>query len=176
MVRDGNGVERAAPLFFVSPMQINYQVPGGTAPGEATMTVFSGNEAVAAGATQITEAAPTIFTLNQSGSGPAAAVDALSGAAAPFNATQAGGQPNIIAVFGAGLGADVTDADGNANTSVQARIDGNPVTVLYAGRAPGFTGLNQFNIVLPAGITSGAHTLTIARGGSTSNAVTIAIR
>lgn len=176
MVRDVIGIERAAPLFFVSPMQINYQIPGDTAPGAATVTVFIGDEAVAAGAARIMATAPAILTLNQSGSGPAMAVDAFTGEAAPFNATQANGQPNIIAVFGTGLGADVTDADGNANTSTQALMDGNPITTLYAGRAPGFVGLNQFNLALPAGIASGAHTLTIGRGGSTSNMVIITIR
>jgi uncharacterized protein (TIGR03437 family) len=33
--------------------------------------------------------------------------------------------------------------------------------VLYAGRAPGFTGLNQLNITLTAGISSGTHTLVV---------------
>jgi uncharacterized protein (TIGR03437 family) len=32
-VRDSAGVERSAPLFFVSPNQINYQLPPGTASG-----------------------------------------------------------------------------------------------------------------------------------------------
>jgi len=176
IVKDSNGVERAAPLFFVSPTQINYQIPNGAAPGPATVTVFIGAETVATGVAQITATAPAIFTLNQSGSGPAAAIDALTGAAAPFNAMQANGQPNIISVYGTGLGADATDVDGNVSTSVQVFIDGNPITALYAGRAPGFVGANQFNIALPAGITSGAHTLTIARGGAMSNTVTITIK
>jgi uncharacterized protein (TIGR03437 family) len=59
---------------------------------------------------------------------------------------------------------------------VQARIDGSLVTVLYAGRAPGFAGANQFNLALPANIAAGAHTLTLTRGGVTSNSVTLTIR
>jgi len=55
-------------------------------------------------------------------------------------------------------------------------IDGNPVVVQYAGRAPGFTGLNQLNLVLPVGISSGAHNAQITRNGVASNVVTIAIR
>jgi len=74
------------------------------------------------------------------------------------------------------LGADATDLDGDANANVQAKIDGAVVTTLYAGRAPGFVGLNQLNIVLPAGIASGTHTVVISRNGVVSNAVTIAIR
>jgi uncharacterized protein (TIGR03437 family) len=33
-VRDALGVERLAPLFFVSPSQINYLMPAGAAPPE----------------------------------------------------------------------------------------------------------------------------------------------
>jgi hypothetical protein len=42
-VKDSAGVERFAPLFFVSPDQINYLIPEGTLPGTATVTVTSGD-------------------------------------------------------------------------------------------------------------------------------------
>ncbi|MCI0363864.1 MAG: hypothetical protein L0219_08285, partial [Phycisphaerales bacterium] len=42
-VRDGAGTERLSPLFFVSPTQINYQIPAGTPTGGATITVTSGD-------------------------------------------------------------------------------------------------------------------------------------
>jgi uncharacterized protein (TIGR03437 family) len=119
---------------------------------------------------------PAIFTLDQSGSGPGAAVDAFTGAFGPFNAKQSNGQPNIISVFGTGLGADATDVDGNVNASVQATIDGAPATVDYAGRAPGFTGLNQFNLIFPANITPGSHTLIFSRNGIPSNQVSFTVR
>jgi uncharacterized protein (TIGR03437 family) len=173
-IRDSNNVERLAPLFFISPGQINYQVPDGAAPGQAIVTVTKSDGTTINGALQILAAAPAIFTLNQSGSGPAAAADAFSGAPAPFNATRANGEPNVISVFGTGLGADATDVEGNVNASVQASIGGQAVTVLYAGRAPGFVGLNQLNILLPAGIASGTHTVIISRNGVVSNTVTIA--
>jgi uncharacterized protein (TIGR03437 family) len=64
----------------------------------------------------------------------------------------------------------------NAALSVKAMIDGQAAEVLYAGQAPGFTGLNQMNIMLPAGISSGAHGLAITRAGFFSNQVTILIR
>lgn len=173
-IRDSAGVERDAPLFFVSAGQVNYQIPDGTAAGPAAVTVTSGDGRISSAVIQVRAAAPAIFTANASGSGAAAAVDAFTGAAAPFNATRAGGEPNIISVFGTGLGADATDIDANVNAT--ATIDGNPTTILYAGRAPGFVGLNQFNVVFPAGITTGTHTLVISRNGVASNTVTIAVR
>ncbi len=173
-----------APLFFVSPNQINFQVPRGTLAtttnpsvqsSTALVEIFSNGQLIRAGAFQLAPAVPGVFTTTQNGRGAAAAVDGITGALAPFNAKQSNGQPNILAIFGSGLGADGTDVDGNVS-GVQATIDGAQVTVNYAGRAPGFTGLNQFNIVLPASITSGPHTLVISRNGIPSQEVTIAIR
>lgn len=175
-VTDSNQVERLAPLFFVAPSQINYQVPAGTAPGQAFVTVTKSDGATINGVMQIISAAPAVFTVDASGTGPAAALDAFAGAAGPFNAKQPNGEPNIISVFMTGLGVDVTDADGNANSSVQASIGGQAAPVLYAGRAPGFVGLNQLNLVLPAGITAGVHTLVVMRNGVAANPVTVAIR
>jgi uncharacterized protein (TIGR03437 family) len=175
-VRGQNEVERIAPLFFVSPGQVNYQVPDGTAPGTAFVTITASDGSAITGIIQVISAAPAIFTLNASGTGPAAAVDAFTGVAAPFNATRSSGEPNIISVFGTGVGADVTDVDGNVNPSVQATMDGNPITVQYAGRAPGFVGLNQLNLIFPAGVVPGTHTLVISRNGVASNPVTISIK
>lgn len=175
-VTDSTGATRPAPLFFVSPQQINYQIPADTAPGCAIVTVTSGDGRTATGTLQILPAAPALFTLNQAGTDEAAALDAFTFTAAPFNATRADGQPNVIAFFGSGLGADATDIDGNVAASVQATIDGAPATVQYAGRAPGFTGLNQCNVVLPAGIASGTHSVQLTRNGIISNAVTMTVR
>ncbi len=178
-----NGV--AAPLFFASPGQINFEVPRATVAtnlfpfvpsSTALIEVFSNGQLIRAGAFQIAPVVPAIFTLTSNGRGAAAAVDAITGTLAPFNAKQTNGQPNIISVFGTGLGADATDVNGNVTASVQATIDGAPVTVNYAGNAPGLTGLNQFNIVFPASITSGTHTLVITRNGISSQSVTIAVR
>lgn len=174
-----------AGLFFVSPEQINFQIPRTTTAttgslnvpsATALIEVFSNGQLIRAGAFQIAPAVPGIFTLNQSGTGAAVAQDAFTFTPGPFNAKQSNGQPNIIAVFGTGLGSDVTDVDGNAAGSTTATIDGANVAVGYAGRAPGFSGLNQFNITFPATITSGTHTLVISRNGIAAREVTIAVR
>ncbi len=175
----------AAPLFFVSPSQINFQVPRVTAAitavplsqsATAMVEVINNGQLIRAGAFQIAPAVPGIFTLNATGTGAATALDAIRGNREPFDAKQPNGQPTIIALFGTGFGADATDMDGNVNVSVQATIDGAPVTVGYAGRAPGFTGLNQINVMFPASITAGTHTLVISRNGIPSRPVTIAVR
>lgn len=175
-VTDSLGVTRPALLFFVSPTQVNWQIPAGVAEGFAHVAVTSSNGKVSTGVTQILSAAPALFTLSQTGSGEAVALDAFTFTGSPFNAKRSGGEPNILAFFASGLGEDVTDADGNAASSVQATIGGSAATVLYAGRAPGFTGLNQLNVVLPANIASGSHVVRVTRNGVNSNAVSITIR
>jgi len=175
-ITDNAGITRNALLFSVSPEQVNYQIPADTASGPAVVYVTGADGRVSTGAIQILAAAPALFTFSQNGQGPAVALDAFTFTLPPFNATRPNGQPNIIAFFASGLGADTTDIDGNVAANVQATIDGAPVVAQYAGRAPGFTGLNQLNLVLPVGISSGAHNVQIARNGVASNVVTIAIQ
>ena len=133
-------------------------------------------------ATTIVATAPAIFTVNQNGSGAAVALDAFNFTQAPFAAVRPGGEANIIAVFGTALGNDATDESttatitGNVNESVRATIDGQAVAVNYAGPVSGLTGLNQLNVVLPAGLAAGLHRLKVTRNGVPSNEVTITIR
>lgn len=177
-----------APLFFVSPEQLNFQMPRtipattssaifGTVQSSAvTVEVFRNGQLIRAGAVQIAPALVGQFTQSQNGSGASTALDAINFTGTPFNPKQANGEPNFIALFVTGLGADGTDIDGNLNANVQVTLNGNPVTVQYAGRAPGFVGLNQINFQLPANIAAGTYNVVVSRNGFPSNTTTIAIR
>ncbi len=174
-----------APLYFVSPTQINFQVPRNIkyqtlSPGHQSATalveVYLNGKLNRTGPIQIAFATPAIFTVNASGSGAAAALDAIRYTHAPFDSRQADGSPNILAVYGTGLGWDVTDNNGNVAGSVTATFNGTPGQVLYAGRAPGFTGLNQFNIQFPAGLSAGTYALVIARNGIASSPVSVTVK
>jgi uncharacterized protein (TIGR03437 family) len=172
---DSAGVTRNAPLFFVSPLQINYQLPAGMANGLATVQIMNSAGRVTTGTVRIAEHSPGFFTFNATGQGAAAAQDAFTFALPPFNAKRANGEPNVLAFYATGLGADVTDMEGNAADSVKFGLGETPLTVLYAGRAPGLVGVNQLNVVLPANITSGTHNVVMHRNGVNSNLVTVAI-
>jgi uncharacterized protein (TIGR03437 family) len=174
-----------APLFYASPTQVNFQVPLTSTTqtinppvpsATALIEVISNGQLIRVGAFQIAPVVPAVFTINQSGTGAAAAVDAFTGAAGPFNPRQADGGPNAIAVFGTGLGVDAIDVGGDVSASTQVTIDNTPVAVAYAGQAPGFTGLNQLNVVFPANITPGTHTLVVSRNNIPGRPVTIEIR
>jgi uncharacterized protein (TIGR03437 family) len=73
-VKDSNGTERLAPLFFVSPAQLNYQNPPGTTAGEAIVTITSGDGAVSVGTMKVAGVAPGLFAANADGQGVAAAI------------------------------------------------------------------------------------------------------
>jgi uncharacterized protein (TIGR03437 family) len=60
-----------APLFFVSPTQVNYQIPPGTSLGGALVTVTAEDGTVSIGTIQVVEVAPDLFSANSTGSGPA---------------------------------------------------------------------------------------------------------
>ena len=175
-VRDFLGVERLAPLFFVSPTQINYQIPPDSANGPATVTLTTSSGTTQLATLAVRATAPSLFAANATGSGAAAALDAFKYTLGPFDAKQANGEPNILAVFGTGLGGDATDVSANVAATVTTRLNGVIVPTLYAGTTPGLVGLNQYNVQLPANLAAGTYPLTVTRGGVTSNSVTITIR
>jgi uncharacterized protein (TIGR03437 family) len=175
-VEDAAGVVRAAALFYASPTQINFQIPAETAIGPAVIKFQKANGETLVGASIVQTSAPSIFTYSSNGLGAAAAIDASTGERAPFSASQANGLSTILAVFGTGLGNDATDLPGNVAADTRATVDGIPCLVGYAGQAPGFIGLNQFNLYLPTGLTTGDHTLIINRHGVASNPVIISLR
>jgi uncharacterized protein (TIGR03437 family) len=78
---------------------------------------------------------------------------------APSRRAKAG---DTITLYGIGFGPLVPDVPaGNiakqANSlqaSVEVRFDGHPGQVIYAGSAPGFAGLYQLNVVVPAGVVA----------------------
>ncbi len=175
-VQDYAGVERLAPLFYVSPTQINYQIPADSKPGPALVKFNASDGNTSFGATTILPSAPALFTINGRGNGAAAALDAFSFAPAPFAATRANGAPNIIALFGTALGNDATEATGDVRHEVRVTIDEKPAAVAYAGSVPGLAGLNQINVVLPANLLAGEHRLKVSRNSTPSNEVTITIR
>src|SRR5262249_47365188 len=63
-VIDSAGTSRDAALFFVSPLQINFQTPPGTAEGLAAVVVAINGNIIGAGAMNITKVAPALFSAN----------------------------------------------------------------------------------------------------------------
>jgi len=174
-VTDTAGVVRAAPLLYVSPGQINFLVPDGTAPGLATLVV-SGQTFTAA----VQSVAPTLFSVNGAGSGVAAATairvqagDPALQTSVPVSAPIVLGidTPVYVSFFGTGI------RNRSSLANVAMTINGIGVPVLYAGPAPGYTGLDQVNAALVLNLRgSGESNVVLTVDGQAANTVTINIQ
>jgi uncharacterized protein (TIGR03437 family) len=67
---DTLGNVRQAPLMYASPSQINFRIPPGIQPGNATITVTNSTGGTFTGTIGIFPAVPGLFTFNGAGNGP----------------------------------------------------------------------------------------------------------
>ena len=190
LVRDSAGVERAAPLFFVAPTQINYQIPAGTASGEATVTITSGTGQVSTGTLNIAAVAPGLFSAAASGQGVAAAVvlrskpDGMQGyeSVAQYDGAQQrfvaapidlGGEDEQVFLILYGMGF----RHHSSPSAALVELGGLEVAALYAGPQGDFAGLDQLNLKLPrALIGRGEIDLWLNVFGRESNHVKIRVK
>jgi len=173
----------AAPLFFVSPDQINAQVPLDLAPGTAWLRVRRGSAFLMAQPARIEAAAPAIFSVNQQGSGAGIIAHAEDFRLVSENAPARAGA--FVAIFCTGLGRlEAAFPSGSppptpppqTATRPQVTIAGRPAVVSYSGAAPGFVGLYQINAQVPADVPAGAQPVQIQAEGAASNVVTLVVR
>lgn len=166
--------EKPIPLHFAGENQANALLPDDIS-GLVRLTVKTG-AGVHSINVLIEDAVPAVFTVSQTGTGAAAALHAVEGGVvSDANPARIG---EYVSVFLTGLGA--TEASGSlqvAKIKPEATVDGIAATVAWAGRAPGFVGLDQVNIVIPPGVHAGAAVPLIVRSGKRgSNVTTLAIR
>lgn len=160
-----NGV--AAPLLYVSPTQINAQMPwdvmpSGITAGTADVVVTRGGVKSAAQMVQVRPSAPGIFSIPP-GAGYAIAINADGSVAAPAGAisgitTRPAKVGDVVIILATGLGpVDSPIANGAASTDKLRRttttptvlIGGQPAQLLFSGLSPQFTGVNQLNVMVP---------------------------
>jgi len=173
------------PLFYAGEGQVNGQVPFElTAGTKASLLVTVKGVAAPPDEITLADVQPGIFTVDQSGSGAGVILDAAYRPLSASNPAKAG---DIILVFCTGLGlTDPQVVSGTASPSNPPATVVNPVTatigginapVHFAGLTPGYVGLYQVNVQVPAGLTAGsAVPLVLSQGGVLSNSVTIAVR
>lgn len=91
----------------------------------------------------------------------------------------------MILLFGTGFGEVSPPVASGAATQglsrvvapVRATISGTDAPVLFAGLAPGFVGLYQVNVMVPAGLGSGDQRINVMVGGvSATGRTTIGVR
>jgi uncharacterized protein (TIGR03437 family) len=167
--------EIPAPLYFVSPQQINAQVPSQLTPGEWPLTVVRENlNAENAATVKVRAAAPGLF-------GFMTHTDyTLVGRGEPPGSTPA--RPGeIVLIFGTGFGptapavfaGEMPDFAAAVVFAARVRLDDAVLPgylLRYVGQAPGFAGLYQINLELPADLPPGDPQVRIEIGGISSQA------
>ena len=200
-VRDSAGVTRPAPLFYVSPSQVNLLIPDGTAAGVATVTVTSSGPPVL-GSTFVRNVVPALFTAQSSsfqgglypaayaitygpGNQPEPPLLVTACQSAPLNGCSAVPIPRppgsrvFLELFATGIR--------NHVSPVVVALGGGPsvnqtIAPAYAGAQGQFDGLDQVNVEItnlptltgsPAGTM---YNLTLKVDGLVSNAVVFAVK
>ncbi len=172
-----NGI--AAPLLFVSPLQINAQLPWNVpTSGPVTVVVTNGAAASAPQTVQVGPFAPGLFAVG----GYAVAINPDGSLAAPAGAIPGiashpatPGDPLILLGSGFGpvtpppiTGNNSLDTLRTAATTPSVTVGGVPATVTFAGLSPQFVGVYQINVTLPAAQpAAGAASIQIQAGGVT---------
>lgn len=161
-VKDTTGSERLAPLFYVSPNQVNYQIPSGTLEGVAIVTFMSNNVNIGTETIIVRNVVPGLFTAGMNGAGGAAAVALRIKADGKRSYEQ-------VAKFDASINQYITipidlgDASdqvylllygtGFQNLSslmgASVKIGDVDTQVTYAGRQGDYVGLDQVNVLIP---------------------------
>lgn len=181
---------QVAPLFYVSPLQINLQVPAATAPGTATIEVFAHQSVTPThtGSVAVVTAAPGLFTVEATGRGQVAALNLDYSINAEFDRFP-GARPElaggIVSLYATGIGTtNPVVADGQAAPSSplaqdtgmpSVTIGGVEAQVLFSGLAPGFVALWQINVRIPDSLPTNAATTIRVSKGRTSLAATLTV-
>ncbi|HUE22158.1 MAG TPA: hypothetical protein VMQ86_10780 [Bryobacteraceae bacterium] len=166
------------PLFYyLYPTQIAAVLPSATPVGTGTITVTTSAGTSTGFPIQVVASDFGLLTSNN-GSGPAQGYDASIDASNQyvlFNFSEAANPGDILELWGTGLGPVANDATGVAVAPTpQVFIGGIAATVQYAGRS-GFTGLDQINVVVPAGITGCYVSVVVQTGTYVSNFGTLPV-
>lgn len=170
---------QAAPVLFVSPGQVNFQVPFEISVGTATVTVSGNGLTSSAANVQVLTAAPGLFfdssghaiVQNQDGSLNSSANPAKVGSTIVAYLTGSGPLDHSVADGAATPNSPLS----SATSSTAATFGTVPGTVSFTGLTPGFVGLVQMNVVVPATLNTQDYLLTLSIAGQKSNPANVSV-
>jgi len=163
-----------APLYYVSPTQVNAQIPFELQPGSQYDVIVSANGALTnAQPIQLSAAAPGLAAFSN---GTLIAQHSDGSLVSQTSPAMAG---EYLVAYLAGLGdTTVPVTSGTASPSsplaepsatLTLAIDGTQYPILFAGLTPGLVGLYQMNFQVPAGLPAGNITIMVSQNGQASN-------
>ena len=187
-VADSSGMERRGKLAVVSPNQINFLLPAGTAIGQAAVAVTRGGGRGTA-VISVAAVAPGVFTANSDGRGaPAGFVVIVKNSGEQTSqptfergpdgrwvpaAIDLGGDQDqaVVVLFCTGIRGRSSVA------AVRLRIGTNQLPVQYADLQGQYDGLDQVNVVLPQSLQGlGVQNVILIVDAVESNTVQLRFR
>jgi uncharacterized protein (TIGR03437 family) len=175
--------DRILPLLYVSPQQINAQVPSDLPDGDYTLQVHSPGQPDVSATFSIARNSPGLFGQNLNSQTYALALHADGSPVTPDSPAQAG---ETIALLGTGFGPYNTPViDGFfppdpppalADLVTISAGDQSPLPS-WSGAAPGFAGITLTKFQIPAGMAgSGMVQVSVNVNGASSNSVMLPIQ
>jgi uncharacterized protein (TIGR03437 family) len=163
---------KAAPLLFVSPSQINYQVPAGTPVGDVEVVVERANGNRTRETIKVKSAGFAAFSFDSTGTGTGAILDGRTFRQGPHEIHTDRGEATILALFGTGLGA--ASSKDLVSQRVRVFVGGLEAKVHYAGPQGQYVGLEQINFELPANVAQhGTLPVMVKLDEQPTNSVTV---
>ncbi len=175
-----------ARLFFVSPTQINAQVPVELTDATAAVRVSVAGLESDSVTLNVLPFDPGLFTFTGEPGGPAAALKASD--FSPIGSASPAQRGSIIVLYGTGMGPVIPSVSsgqpGSAREPLNQTVE-KPIVligdksarVLFSGLAPNFVGLYQFNVEIPADAPTGDSVpVIVGIGGRGTNTARLAIR
>jgi len=171
----------AAPLLYVGPNQVNFQMPFDVE-GISAVWIAVARDGIESERQMVSlaPASPGIFV---GGNGLAAVLNDDAALNSPASAAAGG---SIVTVFFSGLGPVAPQIPSGAPTpftplhlptsSFSAQVGGQNAPVVGVAMTPGFVGLAQMSLIVPEGLTPGQVSFQITIGGRASNGVLIEVR
>jgi uncharacterized protein (TIGR03437 family) len=170
-----------APLFYVSPSQINAQIPFELTAGNQYQLIVSANGALTTPQPiQLNGGTPSILNFSSG----AVVAQHLDGTLILDSSPAVPGE--FVIIYSSGLGlTDIPVASGSASPAdPPARVadppvltlNGNPINLLFAGLTPGLVGLYQVNFQVPTDLATGNYELALTQSGIPSNKGVLAVK
>jgi uncharacterized protein (TIGR03437 family) len=163
-----NGV--AAPLYYVSPTQLNIQIPWQTTVGAAVLTVNNSGQQASFPPFNVTAASPGIFT-DTTGRVVPYGSPAPGDTATLFLAGPGAVTPAVATGTAPAVGTPLSSLPAPANVVVTVRGVQASTTCsasCFVGITPGLVGVVQINFQVPSGTPPGLQPVVVSMNGASS--------
>jgi uncharacterized protein (TIGR03437 family) len=172
-----------APFYFVSPLQINVQVPFEVPAGTQPLVVTTAGGVSTTLNITVDAVAPSLFIVDSSSNLGAVVKNSDFSLTTKANPAKVG---DFVVIYSTGLGQSTPAASTgvllvppgtafNNTATVTVTIGGQPATVIYSIASPAFVGLYQTAVMVPTGVT-GTVPVVLMVGTVKSNTVNMVVQ